>query len=275
MYNVTVQLKTLFQIIIYIFAAIGFLLVGGFLAVKMGWTNTSGIVDTQRDVFLKNVSGPAWADGEEWKTFEEAVRKDAADVRRAAELSGVSARLIVAQLVSEQLRLFHTNREIFKAVFAPLKILGNQSQFSWGVMGLKRETVIEIEKHLKDGASPFYLGKTYENLLDLKTSGPNSERFERIVDEKSRFYSYLYTGLYLKQIEKQWRDAGFDISDRPEILSTLFNIGFEHSKPKSNPKAGGSAIDIAGKIYSFGSLAGEFYYSNELVKEFPKEKSPE
>ncbi len=266
--------KIFFQILLYLFAFIGFVLVGGFFAVKLGLTNTAGIIDKQRESFLKKATEkPAnliWAKGEEWQTFKDAVGKDKKDVERAAELSEVPPRLIVAQLVSEQLRLFYTNRELLKTVFAPLKILGNQSQFSWGVAGLKQETAKQIEEHLKNPDSVFYIGKKFENLLDFQTKNPDQERFARITDENSRFYSYLYTGLYLKQIETQWQKNGFDISTRPEVLSTLFNIGFEHSAPKTDPKIGGSAIEIDGKTYSFGGLAGEFYHSDELATEFPR-----
>jgi hypothetical protein len=68
----------------------------------------------------------------------------------------------------------------------------------------------------------------------------------------------------------QWKNAGFDISARPEILSTLYNIGFSHSKPNANPSSGGAAIEVGGVTYSFGDLAAQFYYSNELISEFPR-----
>lgn len=264
------RVRSIFYIVVYTFAIIGLVLVAGFFAVKFGWTNEGGIIDNQKEGFLASAKNPSWANGEEWQTFAAAVLKDRADIARAADLSDVPARLIVAQLVSEQLRLYHTNREIFKTVFAPLKILGDQSQFSWGVMGLKQETARAIEEHLKDKSSPFYLGPVFENLLDFKTNNHDSERFAQITDENSRFYSYLYAGLYLKQIEVQWKNAGYNISNRPEILSTLFNVGFEHSKPNANPQTGGSEIDIGGAAYSFGGLAADFYYSDELLKEFPR-----
>jgi hypothetical protein len=73
----------------------------------------------------------------------------------------------------------------------------------------------------------------------------------------------------VKQINLQWARAGFDISDRPEILATLFNIGYEVSVPKENPVVGGSGINIKGKRYSFGAIAYEFYYSGELFELFP------
>ena len=52
---------------------------------------------------------------------------------------------------------------------------------------------------------------------------------------------------------------------------SLYDIGFEHSKPNADPKSGGAEISIGGTQYSFGSLAAEFYYSNALVNEFPKQ----
>ncbi|MEI6353078.1 MAG: hypothetical protein WCO35_04055, partial [Candidatus Nomurabacteria bacterium] len=82
------------------------------------------------------------------------------------------------------------------------------------------------------------------------------------------YYSYLYTAIFIKQIEKQWGDRGYPISDRPEITATLFNLGFKHSEPKDNPEVGGSDIKVGEKTYTFGGLAFEFYYSNELGKTF-------
>jgi len=180
--------------------------------------------------------------------------------------------LIVAQIVCEQMRLYTSQREVFKQIFAPLKILGSQSQFSWGIMGIKQETAIAIEQHLKDPASPYYLGKEYEHMLDFKTTDVDAERFERITDQHDHTYAYLYTALYLKQIMTQWQKAGHDISNRPEILSTLYNIGFAHSQPKADPGVGGAEIDINGHMYSFGSLAYHFYYSQELINVFPPSK---
>ena len=42
--------------IVYVFAVVGFVLVAGYFAIKFGWTNTSGIIDTQRESFLENAT---------------------------------------------------------------------------------------------------------------------------------------------------------------------------------------------------------------------------
>jgi len=137
-------------------------------------------------------------------------------------------------------------------------------------MGIKQETAIQIENNLKNQTSPFYLGLEYEHLLDFKTTDIDTERFDRIIDKKNQYYSYLYTGIYMKQIMKQWSDSGFPIDKRPEIITTLYNIGFIHSKPNATPASGGAAITVGGKTYSFGDLASQFYYSDELIAEFPR-----
>ncbi len=255
--------------LIIIFAIIGLVAVGAFFAIRFGWTNTAGIVDSG-DRFLQTTVTPAWTTTPEWQTLAHATVADAPIINKVAAASGVPARLIVAQLVVEQLRLYNTDREVYKQIFGPLQILGVQSQFSWGVMGIKQETAIAVEDHIVDTASPWYLGTSSAHLLDFKTADHDSERFNRLTDDHNHFYSYLYTGLYLRQIMTQWKNAGFDISARPEILSTLYNIGFAHSKPNATPSSGGAAITIGATTYSFGDLAAQFYYSDALISEFPR-----
>lgn len=276
-------MKKAFSIATYIFAAIGLVLVLVYIAVELGLTKTSGIIDQQHDYFkdqnigqnFENSANPSWAQGEEWQTLKAAIEKDELQIKSAAEKAKISSRLIVSVLIVEQLRLFHSNRELFKEIFAPLKILGNQSQFSWGIMGIKQDTAKQIEKNLKNKTSPFYLGTEFENLLNFSASHSDSksvdaERFARLTSEDDRSYSYLYAALALKQLESQWKKAGTDIANRPDILATLFNIGFENSKPHENPLSGGAEIEIGDTKYSFGSLARDFYESNEMIEMFAR-----
>lgn len=272
--------KQAFQIFLYLFAAIGVFFIVGYLAVRFGLTNQEGIIDTQRQGFLNGINAPAptphanenvpWPQSEEWQVLATAISRDQEALTRAATDSGVPARLIVANLVAEQLRLFFTEREFYKQFFYPLKILGSQTQFSWGVMGMKEATAIQVEQHLVDPASPYYLGPEYEHRLDFVTSDPKSERFTRMTDQKDHYWSYLYAGLYLKQIMAQWERAGYPIGDNPAVLSTLYNIGFANSSPKPNPAVGGAAITVGPRTYSFGGLAAEFYQSDLLISLFPR-----
>jgi hypothetical protein len=284
-------LRKIFNIIIYIFAAIGFNLTIVYAAVELGWTKTNGIIDNQHDYFknqvlnskdemsdvrsIENASTTGetdWIESPQWHVLKEAIRKDAESINQAATITRVPARIIVAPLVVEQLRLFYSDREVFKEIFAPLKILGNQSQFSWGVMGIKQDTATEIENNLKNPQSPFYLGLQYEHVLDFPASStsPDEQRFDRLTDDTNRYYSYLYAGIMIRELEAQWQKAGFPIDNRPDIIATLFNIGFKNSNPNTNPQIGGAEIDIGSSTYSFGGLAGSFYASDELMDVFPK-----
>ncbi len=266
-------MKRVFSIIVYIFAIIGFLLVAVYGAVELGWTKTPGIIDRQHDYFKNATSTPdAWQSEEEWTVLKAAILKDVPTINHTASIVGISPRLIVSALVVEQLRLFHSDREIFKSVFAPLKILGTQSQFSWGVMGIKQDTAIQIENNLIDTNSPWYTGEALAHILDYPatTTDKDADRFARLTDEHDRYYSYLYGASALKELISQWKKAGIDISNRPEILATLFNIGFQNSHPHPDPESGGAAIALGTETYSFGDLAGRFYYSDELIEEFPR-----
>lgn len=271
------MMKKIFTILLYVFAAIGFFLVAGYFAVRFGLTNEPGIIDLQREGFLgaavgnSSYEGP-WQESEEWAVLEEALRRDEAVLNRAAQDAGVPARLIAASLVAEQLRLFFTEREAYKQFFYPLKILGPQTQFSWGVMGMKEETALLVERYLVDRSSPFYLGPSYEDALAFP-KGENDvkrTRFARMTDQYDHYWSYLYAGLYMKQMMEQWRAAGFPIDGKIGVISTLYNIGFERSVPKANPQVGGAAIEIGGVMYSFGGLGEDFYESDLLTDIFPR-----
>ena len=50
------MLKKIFQITSYIFAAVGFVLTAGYFAVRLGITNTSGVIDLQQEDFLANAN---------------------------------------------------------------------------------------------------------------------------------------------------------------------------------------------------------------------------
>jgi hypothetical protein len=208
-------------------------------------------------------------DGPEWPALKEAILKDSALIIEAGRLTGVEPRLIVGCLVGEQIRLFNSKREMFKKYLGPVKVLSVQSQFSYGVNGIKDFTARAVEEHLKDPSSEYYMGPAYEHLLDFTTNDHVTERYNRLVDYRNHLYSFIYTGCILHQTMLQWRRAGYDISDRPDLLFTLFNVGFSQSVPKADPKAGGSHIEVGGRIYTFGGIGFDFYYSGELADVFP------
>lgn len=218
---------------------------------------------------LSSKSAFEWMNIPEWEIFKEAVAKDKHLIDSVAKVTGVEERLIVSCLVGEQIRLFNSNREAFKKWIGPLKILSVESQYSYGVTGIKEHTAQKIERLLKDKNSEFYLGEQYEHLLDFKTEDIEEERISRLTSFRNHYYSYLYAAIFLKQVKLQWEKAGYSIENRPEILTTLFNVGFPQSNPNPTPRTGGSTIKINEVPYTFGMIGYQFYYSGELFDLFP------
>jgi hypothetical protein len=220
--------------------------------------------------YIMPISAYAWADTDQWNLMREVFTRDQDIIRKAAQDSGVSPRILMSGVIGEQFRFFNNSRDSFKSYFEPLKILASLSKFSYGIGGLKPQTVATIEANLKDVNSPFYLGPSMEHIADYKDGvDVESERMNRITDSKNPYYTYLYVGLYMKEILAQWQKAGYDISARPDVLATLYNLGFYYSVPKDNPEAGGAIININNTDYTFGDIAYEFYYSGELSDIFP------
>jgi hypothetical protein len=251
-----------------------------YVAVQLHLTDVGGSIDALTEHFNTVLSDQIrkqevqstpqyWVNTPEWTTITAGLLKDKAEIQKAATVSGVPARLIVSDVIVEQFRYFDTNRELFKRIFAPLQLLGNATRFSYGVAGVKIGTAKEIEKNLVDTTSPYYLGPAYTHALDYTTTNTDTERMQRLTDPNNHYYSYLYTGLFLKEIETQWNTAGHPLDNRPEVLATLFNLGFAHSIPKADPQVGGSTITINGHDYTFGALSYDFYYSNQLTSIFP------
>ncbi|HPS21738.1 MAG TPA: hypothetical protein PLO44_02945 [Candidatus Paceibacterota bacterium] len=217
-----------------------------FIAMQLGLTNVEGKIDEKSGLYnsiesiwarKKQVAKtPDWAKTDDWTTIRGGLTKDKKLIEKASRVTGVPTRTILAPVVVEQFRYFGSDREKLKKVFLPLQKLGNSVKFSYGIAGIKIATAKQIEANLKDSKSPYYLGIAYKHLLDFKTNDPDKERMERLTNDDNHYYSYLYTALFIKQIEKQWKNEGHTISDRPEILATLFNLGFKHSDPKKIQK---------------------------------------
>ena len=236
----------------------------------------------------------------EWQVIKVGLTNESSIINKVSQETGINPRLLITPLIAEQLRLMTSERETFKKYFAPLGVLGNQTQFSLGIFGIKENTAKEIEMNLKDPSSVYYLGSEYENVLDygdtssstiivdknsldiIKNSsstnssttkllsGNDAERIKRLTNSKDHYYSYLYAAIYLKEIMSAWERSGYSISDRPEIVATVYNLGFQKSNPNSDPKVGGAEIDLNGNKYSFGSIAFYFYFSNDLIDIFPR-----
>jgi hypothetical protein len=127
----------------------------------------------------------------------------------------------------------------------PLAQLGKNS--SIGFAQIKLKTAYFIERQLHDADSLFYLGKSYENILQLSQSV--NELIDKLKDDT---VNILYATVYLKLMIIRWEKAGFSIEQRPDILGTLYSTGLFYNDgtertPNANPKPnefGKKVIDI-------------------------------
>ncbi len=214
----------------------------------------------------------AWNDTPQWTVIASALAKDAPVLARVSQETGVPARMVAAVVVPEQVRFFTSNREVFKRWFEPMKLLGSLSQFSLGVSGIKQATAARAERYANDPSSPFYPGPGFAALVAYPPDADRAAQlYDRLTDEKDHYYSYLYTALFVREVEAQWLHAGFDISQRPDVIVTLFNIGFDRSAPHATPAAGGATVTLGGTSYTYGTLGAAFYWSEELARVFPRE----
>lgn len=277
--------KKLPFLILGLFALIGAFFVAVLIGMQFNLFNVRGSISERNSFFggagAKNSVLPsepcidkrkttcAWNETPEWTVIKSGLIKDKNIIARVARETGVSERMIVSVVVPEQTRFFTSEREIFKSYFEPLKILGSLSKFSLGVSGIKEETAKLIEKYASDRTSLFYPGDGGVELIKYAPgANHNAELYNRLTDAKNHYYSYLYTALYIKEVEAQWQKADYDISANPETVATLFNIGFSKSKPNAEPISGGAIITTGGRNYTYGELGASFYRSSELADIF-------
>jgi hypothetical protein len=124
---------------IIFFALAGFILIGGYTAMRLGITKTSGKIDSQQTAFLpiSEVAQSQYttfplAHTPEWIAFRLAVAKDKDIILRVAKETGIEQRLLVAILVPEQMRLYHSNLQLFKEVL-------NHSRYSEAKVNFRGE----------------------------------------------------------------------------------------------------------------------------------------
>lgn len=275
--------KAIFKIALYFFALVGFVFSIVYIGMQFGAFNVRGSIGS-RNAFFQKPATPViadspcsdsrplceWNETPQWAVVKGGLEKDASLIQKVSAETGVSARMIASVVVPEQTRFFTAEREVFKRYFEPLKILGSLSQFSLGVSGIKQITANDIEKYAKDTTSPLYPGDGYDSLIAYpENTNHDSELYNRLTDPKNHYYQYLYTALFIKEIEAQWSNAGFDISEKPEVVVTLFNLGFQASHPNPTPATGGAGISTGGVVLAYGELGSRFYHSDELRSIFP------
>ncbi len=195
----------------------------------------------------------AWAHEPAWDSCALAVRRDLPAIRAAAAHAGLSPRLVALPAICEQLRRAESFRETYKRFFSRFIPTGN---LSMGVTGLKPETLRQMAPYFP-AADRAALDSLSDTALVARLKSPDHS------------WSYLYAALCLSAIRTRWAASGVDLSRRPEIVMTVYNLGSGRCPPRNDPQAGGAIFRLGDKTYTFGSFAWEFYWSGILYPELP------
>jgi hypothetical protein len=194
-----------------------------------------------------------WSQSALWDSTSVALQGDLPMIREAARRMGLSPRLVALPALCEHLRRAESFRETYKRLFTKFIPMGN---LSMGVTGIKPESLGRLLPYCDSADLPLI------DSMPLDT-------IRRRLQSPDHSWSYLYAALYMKCVIRQWREAGIDISRRPEIVMTIYNLGLNHCPPRPNPLAGGAVFQLDGVEHSFGSFSREFYWSGQLYPQLP------
>ncbi len=205
------------------------------------------------------------------KSVNEQLKKLAPSINKYSKELGVDPRIVGGVIYVEDFRSLTTPKGFIEGKLEGrwiTRMLLEMKGATIGVGQMSREEMWRIIKNFNDANSKFYMGKNFENYVTEKDF-ENSEKGIEYV--KNGIHGYVFTdpdvqvkfvASMIAQFQAQWKNEGYDISDKPEILGTLYNIGFKNSNPKKDPQSGGSMNFIFGKQMNFGDATKAWHDSN-------------
>ena len=190
--------------------------------------------------------------GQNEEIVRSTIEKKSYFIINAAKKLDINPRLLASVIYAEW-RLNVNLLDSYEKLFASL---GNNT--SIGLAQIRIATAKWIIDTVPDSSSYYFLGSQYYKLL------PKYERREDIVKLlENDSTNCLLAAFHLRQIIERWKNAQFDISNRPDIIATLYSYGLfnrengaeiiPHAKPRSN---------------LFGKIANNFFYSEKMREIF-------
>jgi len=209
------------------------------------------------------------------KTVNEAMEKLSIHINKYSNELGINARTVGGVIYVEMFRSLTTPKGyIEKKMLGYIggRILLSIKNATYGVGQMTSTEMMNCIQNLKDPNSPFYLGEKFSNYLSLddyeKALEHTEEEHYGVIhtEDKNAYIQIKFAAAMIAQFSQQWKNAGFDISKKPEILGTLYNLGFKKSHPHKNPKSGGTMNFIFGKSVNFGG-AVKLWADSKLAPE--------
>lgn len=169
-------------------------------------------------------------------------------IKKASRLFNIDYRILCSIIYSERTLNFNWEDEALDIIIAKSGL-----NSSIGFCQIKIKTAYWIENQLSDITSVYYPGNNYQRIISISES-----KIEIIKKLENDTINILYAAAYLRIIISRWMKEDIFISDRPDILGTLYSSGlfysdgserFPNNKPKSN-HFGKRVIEIYKKLYS-------------------------
>ncbi|NCS88347.1 MAG: hypothetical protein AUK34_02185 [Ignavibacteria bacterium CG2_30_36_16] len=168
-------------------------------------------------------------------------------IKKASRLFNIDYRILCSIIYSERTLNFNWEDEALDIIIAKSGL-----NSSIGFCQIKIKTAYWIENQLSDITSVYYPGNNYQRIISISES-----KIEIIKKLENDTINILYAAAYLRIIISRWMKEDIFISDRPDILGTLYSSGlfysdgserFPNNKPKSN-HFGKRVIEIYKKLY--------------------------
>ena len=169
-------------------------------------------------------------------------------IKKASRLFNIDYKILCSIIYSERTLNFNWEDEALDIIIAKSGL-----NSSIGFCQIKIKTAYWIENQLSDITSVYYPGNNYQRIISISES-----KIEIIKKLENDTINILYAAAYLRIIISRWMKEDIFISDRPDILGTLYSSGlfysdgserFPNNKPKSN-HFGKRVIEIYKKLYS-------------------------
>ncbi|WP_069470892.1 hypothetical protein [Candidatus Marithrix sp. Canyon 246] len=195
---------------------------------------------------IASLSNPVFA--EKADITLQKIKKYQPFIQRAALIFNIRPDYLSAVIYTERTLNYDWTDDAWDVTMAKL---GKNS--SIGFCQIKLKTAYFIEHQLDDPDSVFYLGQVHKNTMTI--SQTVAELIDKLMTPK---LNILYAAAYLKMMQTRWKNVGFPINNRPDILGTLYSAGLYNNDgterfPNKHPQANafGKKVHDAVVLFQF------------------------
>lgn len=168
-------------------------------------------------------------------------------IKDESQKLGIDYKIVLSSLLWEQIRIANRGLrgELKNIILHSTPKLFRSYDTSLGIGGIKITTAKRIEKD----AITYGYGEIFKtNPTD------NAGRYLRLTEND--YWQGIYPTYLIKNILTRWTLSGYNITNNPWIIGTLYNMwNIETKQPNANPQIGGSIIIIGEKQYTYGEIS--------------------